>query len=145
MDGKAQKLSEVLQKDGAKGTWVTIWDVTCPDCMSDLPKMEQTFKNLQKKVLEWVGVAIKTTPEKATQFTEKNGLTFLSLLDPDKKVTADLKVAKTPYTLLLDPNRKVMAAYQGTNKEILAAKQKDAEEFLTEGKVTSEPIGSGKG
>lgn len=148
VNGKAQKLSTLLQGKDVKGAWLTVWDVGCPYCQSDLPKMAKIYAGLKGKGLKWIGVAINTSTGKATEFADKHGLArlkFINLVDPDKKVSSAVKTKATPYILLVDKNRKVVAVYSGTSEAILAAVKKDAVEFIAKGKVTSAPVGAGMG
>jgi len=148
VNGKAQKLSTILQGKDVQGAWLTVWDTGCPYCRGDLPKMAKAYAGLKGKGLKWIGVAINTSAGKATDFAAKHGLAklkFINLIDPDKKVSSAVKTKATPYTLLIGKNRKVVAVYSGSSEAILAAVKKDAAEFIAKGKVTSAPMGAGMG
>lgn len=135
--GQNYQLSSVLKKSGIKGVLLTVYSSECGYCASDMPKMQEAYKSLYSKGLRWMGLCIDASPSAARNFARQHKLTLINLHDKGKIVARLLKYTQTPYSVLVDKNRKVVRVYAGTSASLLEQMQADLAEFLTTGRVTS--------
>lgn len=89
---------------GLRGKVVLLnfWATWCVPCRTEMPSIERLHKKLKDKGLRVLGVDIMETPKKVKEFMEEKELTFPTVIDKDKKVSALYRVNVIPTTILID-------------------------------------------
>ena len=139
------KLSAVLQKEQVKAVLLTVYSSGCGFCVSDMPKMEEAYKALKEQGLRWMGVSVDASQDTAKNFAQTHKLSLINLYDGKREVAKSLKYARTPHSVLVSKERKVVRVYPGTSPQLLAQMRSDLVEYLSSGQVTSAPPAAGGG
>ncbi|HWC95566.1 MAG TPA: TlpA disulfide reductase family protein [Candidatus Sulfopaludibacter sp.] len=104
LDGKTYTLSALRGKVVLLNFWAT-W---CPPCRKEMPDMEKLYRSLQAKGFVVLAVSDEDR-ETVARFEEKLKYTFPLLLDPDRKVNAAFDVEGIPKSFLFDRDGKLVA------------------------------------
>lgn len=62
---------------------VNFWASWCIPCREEMPLFEETWKRYRGQGIQFVGVAVRDSPQKAEAFAEKLGITYPIIFDPD--------------------------------------------------------------
>lgn len=98
LEGKAIKLSDFR---GKKAVVINFWASWCPPCRQEMPVFEEIFQNNKGKV-EILGVDLQESPETIRKFLEEIPVTYTLLLDPNSEVKAAYNIFTQPVTYFLD-------------------------------------------
>ena len=107
-DGKTFKLSSL------RGKYVLIdfWASRCGPCMREMPNVVKLYKECKGKNFEIVGVSLDQKRDAWLNAVEKNKMKWTQVSDLKSWATAPVKlcnVSAVPYTVLIDPQGKVIA------------------------------------
>ena len=107
-DGKTFKLSSL------RGKYVLIdfWASWCGPCMREMPNVVKLYKECKGKNFEIVGVSLDQKRDAWLNAVEKNKMKWIQVSDLKSWATAPVKlcnVSAVPYTVLIDPQGKVIA------------------------------------
>lgn len=81
---------------------LNFWSIWCGPCVAEMPSLDNLYRESKDKGLVVIAIAVDN-PEKAVRsFIEEKKLTFLVLLDKDKKVYFKYSLYGIPVTLLID-------------------------------------------
>ncbi|HLK65335.1 MAG TPA: TlpA disulfide reductase family protein [Bryobacteraceae bacterium] len=97
LDGKTYSLPSLRGKVVLLNFWAT-W---CPPCRKEMPDMEKLYRQFEKKGLVVLAVSDEER-ETVTGFLQKQNYTFPVLLDPGRKVNAAFAVEGIPKSFLFD-------------------------------------------
>lgn len=124
-DIKSEFTNKFIKSGEKKPTIFFFFTTWCPACKSEFALFNEISKNAAINV---IGVLLEEKPEaKVREFIKNNKIEFEVAFDGAKSIASALGgVAGTPYILLLDENRKIVAKYIGkTDKnELLRALRK---------------------
>jgi thiol-disulfide isomerase/thioredoxin len=111
LDGAALDTSDWQGKVVVVNTWGS-W---CPPCNAEAPDLQRTWKSLQGKDVEFVGVDLRDSPETGLAFQRKFGLTYPSLRWDGGSVLLQMKgkATATPTTLVLDRTGRLAGRISG--------------------------------
>ncbi len=99
LDGKKVKLSDHRGEIVLLNFWAT-W---CPPCRAEMPSMEKMKEKMKGKDFIILAVSIDTSsPDRLSDFIEKNGYTFDILHDPEQTVARNYLVMGIPTTYIID-------------------------------------------
>ncbi|WP_261130407.1 TlpA disulfide reductase family protein [Bacillus sp. Marseille-Q3570] len=93
---------------------IQFWVAWCPDCMRELPLLEQFHKSMNSDEITVLTVNVtgrEGSLEKRDQFIHKNNLTVPILLDEGTEVYDQFECTSVPTTILLDKNHEEQARY----------------------------------
>lgn len=106
-----------FQMSSLKGKVVLVnfWATSCTVCVSEMPKMVETFEKYRGQGLETVAVAMSyDPPDKVFAYAQQNKLPFRVALDIfGKAVQAFGGVRGTPTTFLVDRSGKIVHRFEG--------------------------------
>lgn len=107
-DGKSFRLSSL------RGKYVLIdfWASWCGPCMREMPNVVKLYKECKGKNFEIVGVSLDQKRDAWLNAVEKNKMKWIQVSDLKSWATAPVKlcnVSAVPYTVLVDPQGKVVA------------------------------------
>jgi peroxiredoxin len=94
---------------------VNFWATSCSVCVSEMPKMVQTFEKYREQGLETVAVAMSyDPPDRVFAYAQQNKLPFRVTLDIfGKAMQAFGGVRGTPTTFLVDRRGKIVQRIEG--------------------------------
>jgi len=94
---------------------VNFWATSCTACMSEMPKMVQTYEKYRERGLETVAVAMPyDPPDRVFAYAQQSKLPFRVVLDIfGKAVSAFGGVRGTPTTFLVDRRGNIVRRIEG--------------------------------
>ena len=94
---------------------VNFWATSCTVCISEMPKMVQTFEKYHERGLETVAVAMSyDPPDRVFAYAQQNKLPFRVTLDIfGKAMRAFGGVRGTPTTFLMDKHGRIVRRWEG--------------------------------
>ena len=101
---------------------VNLWATWCAPCKRELPEFEAVHRSVASEVT-FVGVNIGDDGDKAADYLDDLGITYDQDLDVDSELTAALKTATLPMTLIIDADDKIVLRHIGPldQDELIAA------------------------
>ena len=91
---------------------VNLWATWCAPCKRELPEFEAVHRSVADEVT-FVGVNIGDDGDKAADYLDDLGITYDQYLDVDSELTAALKTATLPMTLIIDDDDKIVLRHIG--------------------------------
>jgi thiol-disulfide isomerase/thioredoxin len=91
---------------------VNLWATWCAPCKRELPEFEAVHQSVADEVT-FVGVNIGDDGDKAADYLDDLGITYDQYLDVDGELTAALKTATLPMTLIIDDDDKIVLRHIG--------------------------------
>ena len=107
-DGKNVSLSDYR----GKIVLLDFWASWCGPCMREMPNVVKLYKECKGKNFEIVGVSLDQKRDAWLNAVEKNKMKWIQVSDLKSWATAPVKlcnVSAVPYTVLVDPDGKVIA------------------------------------
>ncbi|WP_374351028.1 peroxiredoxin family protein [Chitinimonas sp.] len=108
---------EQLQQDALRGKVVLVnfWYPTCPGCVTEMPKLVDTYKKYQARGYTTVAVAMNIDPPAyVAAFAEKFGLPFFVAFDADGSLAKRFgDVTLAPTSFLIDKRGRIVQRYLG--------------------------------
>jgi thiol-disulfide isomerase/thioredoxin len=94
---------------------VNFWATSCTVCMSEMPKMVQTYEKYRDQGLETVAVAMAyDPPDRVFAYAQQNKLPFRVTLDIfGKAIQAFGGIRGTPTTFLVGRSGKIVQRFEG--------------------------------
>jgi thiol-disulfide isomerase/thioredoxin len=94
---------------------VNFWATSCTVCVSEMPKMVETFEKYRGQGLETVAVAMPyDPPDRVFAYAQQNKLPFRVTLDIFGKATQAFGgIRGTPTTFLVDRRGKIVQRFEG--------------------------------
>lgn len=97
---------------------LNFWAVWCEPCKNEMPFLEEVFANNQDKIVV-IGVDQGDPPAVLKQFLTEKNITFPIWLDEESAIADKFLVKAFPTTLILGPDRKLLAIHIGELNRIL--------------------------
>ena len=91
---------------------VNLWATWCAPCKRELPEFEAVHRSLAGEVA-FVGVNIGDDGDEAADYLDDLGITYDQYLDVDSELTAALKTATLPVTLIIDDAERIALRHIG--------------------------------
>ena len=110
LSGGSARLSDYKGKVVILNFWAT-W---CPPCVSEMPSMENLYKQYKDKGVEILAVDLRENVNTVRQFINNNGYTFPVLLDRDGRVGGLYGVEAIPTTYIIDREGKIAGRIVGS-------------------------------
>jgi cytochrome oxidase Cu insertion factor (SCO1/SenC/PrrC family) len=101
-----------LSADRGKYIAVNFWSPTCSLCVHELPAMEQVYRSEGAKVAV-IGIDASDPGGAGVAFAARAGATYPMLSDAQGAIDAQYEIPGLPYTVILDPNGKVVVRHPG--------------------------------
>ena len=92
---------------------VDFWASWCGPCRKSFPALDRLNRKYQGQGLKVVGISLDAEKAAVTQFLESVPVGFQIAWDPGGQLAQAFKVASMPTTLLLDPQGRVVARFEG--------------------------------
>ena len=91
---------------------VNLWATWCAPCKRELPEFEAVHRSVAGDVT-FVGVNIGDDGDEAADYLDDLGITYDQYLDVDSELTAALKTATLPMTLIIDDDEQITLRHIG--------------------------------
>ena len=91
---------------------VNLWATWCAPCKRELPEFEAVHRSSAGEVT-FVGVNIGDNGDEAADYLDDLGITYDQYLDFDSELTAALRTATLPVTLIIDADERIALRHIG--------------------------------
>ncbi len=107
----------------SKPTLLVFWEVWCPHCKREVPKMEATHKTYGPKGLQVIGLTKQTrniSDEQVTEFISSNGVTYPIAKEEGSAMSRTFAVSGIPAAAMVKDGKVVWRGHPGrlTNEMI---------------------------
>lgn len=109
LDNKQVKLSDYLDK---KPVVLNFWASWCPPCRQEAPVLAKVARKYDDKV-QFLGVVVNDTPEKAKSFEREFDVPYPSGLDDNGSISTAYKVSAIPKTFFISKDGRVVSEWVG--------------------------------
>lgn len=95
-----------------KGKWIYIdfWGTWCKPCVATIPTLKRLYQGLNKKRIEFIGIAGNQDPEQLHHFINKHELRWPQIIaTKNNPLTVRYQVTSYPTSILVDPRGKIVA------------------------------------
>jgi alkyl hydroperoxide reductase subunit AhpC len=109
---KLAQLYTTLYNTQAKYTVLVFWDVDCGHCKTEIPKLNETYKELKKKYdIKVIGVYTKHEYDKWRKYIIENKLEFINVWDPMhiNNISDKYDIFSTPVIYVLDKDKIILS------------------------------------
>ena len=113
LDGVIRNSSEWV---GKKPLVINIWGTWCPPCRAEIPAFVKAYDIYSKKGVEFLGIAVKDSPDKVDKFATANNMKWVMMLFSSAELVERFKIEAVPTTIFVDRNGKVMKIYNPRTK-----------------------------
>lgn len=103
MDGKTIDLAAVI---GTKPVMLIFWASWCPNCTTEVPKVNALVKKYRGQGMEFIGINVghNDSERKARRFMDTTGMTYPVIFDNKGKISRQYGVQGVPTILIADKN-----------------------------------------
>ncbi|MCF0054963.1 peroxiredoxin [Dyadobacter sp. CY356] len=111
-ESKEFQTGKILRISDYKGKYVFIdfWGTWCKPCVEELPDLQNTYKTVNKKNIEFISIACLDSPEKLSDYLKKHPLPWPQILsDKTNKLMETYDVQGFPFNLIIGPDGKIVA------------------------------------
>ena len=98
LEGKEVSLSDYK----GKKVFLNFWATWCPPCKSEMPEIEQLYKETKDNDLVILTVEIGESRDTVKSFIDSNKYNFKVLLDSDQNVASQYNIASIPTSYFID-------------------------------------------
>lgn len=101
MNGKTIDTSAVI---GKKPVMLIFWASWCPNCKSEVPKVNKLAKKYSSRGMEFIGINVgyNDSEGKARRFMDKNGISYPVIFDKKGKIPRQYSVQGVPTVMIAD-------------------------------------------
>jgi len=118
-----------LGNQRGKVTVLDFWASWCGPCMHAMPQVERIVTDLGRDDIQWVGINLQETSERAQISIDRLNIQSLVLLDEEGKVGSEYEAQAIPLTVIIDRDGIVRHVFIGGGDETLAAIEKAIQSF----------------
>ncbi len=96
--------------DSGEATLVVFWEIWCPHCRREVPKLQETYNNFSGKGLNMVALTKVTksaTDEKVAEFIAENSLTYPSAKERGDEMSRRFNIRGIPAAVVLKNDKVV--------------------------------------
>jgi cytochrome oxidase Cu insertion factor (SCO1/SenC/PrrC family)/thiol-disulfide isomerase/thioredoxin len=91
---------------------VNFWSPTCSLCVHELPAMEHVYRS-EGTTAAVIGIDVSDPGDAGNAFASEAGASYPMLSDAQGAIAAQYEIPGLPYTVILDPNGKVVVRHPG--------------------------------
>ncbi|OWP64008.1 hypothetical protein CDA63_05965 [Hymenobacter amundsenii] len=101
-----------LNKFRGKAVFVNLWATWCPPCRAEMPGIEALYERIDTSKVAFVMISLDEHPDKAQKFVRRQGFRF-PVYYPAAPLPAPFNSQSIPTTVILTPNGRIAARYEG--------------------------------
>ena len=104
-----------IQLKDFRGQFVVLnfWATWCPPCVDEMPSLNRFHQRFASRGVVVLGVSVDDNFHAYQQFLKKAGVEFLTVRDPERKVSRQYGTFKYPETYFIDRQGKVAHKFIG--------------------------------
>lgn len=106
-----------LHERRGKVTVLNIWATWCGPCRKEMPSLQVLHQKFQERGLEVVGVNVDAPQadqlKRIQELTQRLGIDYTILLDPEQKFVRTFRTIGVPQTLLIDRSGRILRHWRG--------------------------------
>jgi len=99
-----------------KVVFLNFWATWCIPCRQEMPAMEILYRELKGQGLEVVAINVRESKPEVRRFFDELGLTFISLLDKDGKVSEEYGAWAIPLSYFINRKGEFVGKANGSRK-----------------------------
>jgi len=99
-----------------KVVFLNFWATWCIPCRQEMPAMEILYRELKGQGLEVVAINVRESKPEVRRFFDELGLTFISLLDKDGKVSEEYGAWAIPLSYFINRKGEFFGKVNGSRK-----------------------------
>ncbi|NOQ46698.1 MAG: redoxin domain-containing protein [Desulfobulbaceae bacterium] len=101
MDGKTVDLKDSI---GKKPIMLIFWASWCPNCKTEVPKVNEQVGKYAAKGMEFIGinVGVNDSETRARSFMDKTGMNYPVIFDKTGKLSQQYRVQGVPTIIIAD-------------------------------------------
>ncbi|WP_078551921.1 thiol-disulfide oxidoreductase ResA [Bacillus alkalicellulosilyticus] len=109
IDGQLVELNEYK----GKGVFLNFWGTFCPECVTEMPIMEQLYQEYSDKGIELIAINAGETKLSVQRFVERMNLSFPVVIDTGKGIYDAYGINPLPTTVLINEYGDIVDVYTG--------------------------------
>ncbi|MEI4768431.1 thiol-disulfide oxidoreductase ResA [Psychrobacillus sp. FJAT-51614] len=113
MNGNEHKLSDYK----GEGIFLNFWGTWCKPCATEMPAMDNQFKEYMDKGVQTLAINIGESDLKVNSFVNRYDLTFPVAIDRNKSVMELYNIDPLPTTFLINPEGRIEKIIKGEMTE----------------------------
>jgi|CXWL01.1.fsa_nt_gi peroxiredoxin len=106
-----------LHESRGRVTVLNIWATWCGPCRKEMPSLQVLHQKFQERGLEVVGVNVDAQQadqlKRIQELTQRLGIDYTILLDPEQKFVRTFRAIGVPQTLLIDRSGRILRHWRG--------------------------------
>lgn len=95
---------------------LNFWAQWCAPCIEEMPYIENLNTLVSEYDIKVITINVGENKNSVKNYIDSNNFTFISLLDGNKKATADYSVRSIPTTYIIDKDGYIVASKLGSHK-----------------------------
>ena len=111
LSGDKSKLD--ISSNGKSVTMVDFWNSWCQQCIQEAEELEQSYKNLSDKNIQFIGVAIWDDQNAIKSHIKEYGISYHNVIDEEGKVAIEFGVTGIPEKYLINSNGEIIMKILG--------------------------------
>ena len=92
---------------------LNFWATWCPPCVAEVPSLNNLYERFRDDGLVVLAVSVDTEEDVYRQFLDRFGVTFPTVLDPERIVSSRYGTLKYPESYLINREGAVVQKYVG--------------------------------
>ena len=111
LSGDKSKLD--ISSNGKTVTMVDFWNSWCQQCIQEAEELEQSYKNLSDKNIQFIGVAIWDDQNAIKSHIKEYDISYHNVIDEEGKVAIEFGVTGIPEKYFINSNGEIIMKILG--------------------------------
>lgn len=111
LSGDKSKLD--ISSNGKSVTMVDFWNSWCQQCIQEAEELEQSYKNLSDKNIQFIGIAIWDDQNAIKSHIKEYDISYHNVIDEEGKVAIEFGVTGIPEKYFINSNGEIIMKILG--------------------------------
>ena len=111
LSGDKSKLD--ISSNGKSVTMIDFWNSWCQQCIQEAEELEQSYKNLSDKNIQFIGVAIWDDQNAIKSHIKEYDISYHNVIDEEGKVAIEFGVTGIPEKYFINSNGEIILKILG--------------------------------